>query len=315
MSEGRYRYTADMDLRNVNDAHTLAIGRVPPGSRVLDLGAADGSVAEVLGAMGCQVWGVERDPEAAKQALRFCEGVHVVDLDTVDLEKEFADQRFDVVLMLDVLEHLVDPARMLRGVARVLTASGWGVVSLPNVAHISLRLELLDGKFTYRDLGLLDRTHLRFFDIRGVEGLLDEAGWGSFELTRVKRELGSTEVDVAPPNPELLHRIEADAEAYTYQFVVCAAPLGSSVHSSPPLLPAAIAQQVALDLTFYAQHLRGEVEELRSRLHLAGKGGLLDLSEQLEGIRRSSVDRRRQLTNLLEALKEDTERLRGALSE
>ena len=53
------RYTADIHFRGVNDAHVLALGRVPANCRVLDLGLADGSVAAVLKDLGCQVWGVE----------------------------------------------------------------------------------------------------------------------------------------------------------------------------------------------------------------------------------------------------------------
>jgi predicted RNA methylase len=68
MSSSPSRYTAHMDLRDVNDAHILAVGRVPAGSRVLDLGVADGSVAGVLKAMGCRVWGVELDAVAAEEA-------------------------------------------------------------------------------------------------------------------------------------------------------------------------------------------------------------------------------------------------------
>ncbi len=182
MSPAASRYTADLNLRGVNDAHILAIGRVPANSRVLDLGVADGSVATLLKDMGCRVWGVELDPVAAEAARVVCEEVVVSDLNTLDLAQRFQGQQFDVVLMLDVLEHLSDPVAVLGRLKPVLAEGGWGVISLPNVAHLSLRLSLLQGNFTYTDVGLLDRTHLRFFDRAGVDDLLEQAGWGMFDI-------------------------------------------------------------------------------------------------------------------------------------
>src|SRR6202034_2937520 len=113
------RYRAEINLTDVNDSHVLAIGRVPANSRVLDLGAADGSVASVLQHMGCRVWGVEIDPAAAEEARTFCENVIVADLNVIDFADQLGGERFDVVLMLDVLEHLGEPASVLRRVASV----------------------------------------------------------------------------------------------------------------------------------------------------------------------------------------------------
>ena len=306
MAEPASRYTADINLRGVNDAHVMAIGRVPSNSRVLDLGAADGSMADVLKGMGCQVWGVEFDPVAAEAARRFCQDVAVADLNTLDLAERFGGQKFDVVLMLDVLEHLADPAATLRGVARVLADGGWGVISLPNVAHVSLRLALLQGRFEYRDTGLLDRTHLRFFDRAGVDDLLSSAGWSMFGLSRVTRRFGTTEIQFEGTDPEMVRDLEADPEGITYQFVISAAPAGSPVLEQPPLLPAAAAQDRVMELEGFLADRQRDIEWLLER-------SVPDLPEQLASIRQASIDRRRQLADLLVALQEDSERLRRSL--
>ena len=169
-----------------------------------------------------------------------------------------ARERFDVVLMLDVLEHLPDPAAVLRGVGSVLASGGWGVISLPNVAHVSVRLSLLSGRFAYSDVGLLDRTHLRFFDRAGVDQLLHEAGWGMLELVRVTQTLANSEIKVEGADPDLVRELESDIEGLTYQFVVCVAPLGSAAFENPPVLPAAIAQAGY-------RRLEGELRNLYSR--------------------------------------------------
>lgn len=301
------RYRADINLRWVNDAHILALGRVPANSRVLDLGAADGSMAETLTRMGCRVWGVEIDPEAAAQAREWCEEVVVSDLDQLDLAAQFGQQKFDVVLMLDVLEHLSDPGRTLRGVQQVLSERGWGILSIPNVAHISVRLDLLEGRFTYRDTGLLDRTHLRFFDRAGLNALLAEAGWEAFDTAYVKKALGSTEIPVTAADPGVVRRLEEDPDSKVYQFIVSAAPSGSPVLVDRPVLPAAEAQALALELLDSVAALEEGVEWLRGQV-------VPNLPEQMEGIRVASEDRRRQLRDLLVALQEDTERLRRSLA-
>ena len=302
MSREASRYTANIHLQTVNDSHALAIGRVPAGSRVLDLGVADGSVAAVLTRMGCRVWGVDLDEAAAQEARMFCEKVVVGDLNRLSLVEAFDGTEFDVVLMLDVLEHLADPVPVLRGVTEVLARGGWGVISLPNVAHISARLEHLAGRFVYRDAGLLDRTHLRFFDRDGVDELLVDAGWSAIEVARVTRPLGSTEIQIDSPDPDLVRRIESEPDALTYQFVVMAAPSGSPLHEEPPLLPAAVAQAVVLDREAQIVGLRNELERLSMQV-------VPDLVAQLAEMRAESEARLRELTGTLAVIDGELGRL------
>lgn len=297
MSAGASRYTAEINLVGINDAHVLAIGRVPANCRVLDLGVADGSVASVLRDMGCRVWGVDIDPKAAAVARAVCEDVIVGDLTTLDLAEAFDGHKFDVVLMLDVLEHLGDPVSALQGISGILAEGGWGVISLPNVAHVSLRLSLLEGRFDYTDVGLLDRTHLRFFDRAGVDDLMTRAGWQIFDLARGTRRLGTTEIHIDDPDPELVGRLEADPEGLTYQFVISAAPVGSSALDRPPVLPAAAAQGVFLAAMSRVAELEEEVRQLR-RVHIP------DLWDQLAAIRTGGRERRGHLKYLLEFLQE-----------
>jgi len=314
MRESPSRYTAKISLQDVNDAHVLAIGRVPANSSVLDLGAADGSVARVLKGLGCRVWGVEIDPVAADLARSICEEVVVGDLQTLDMVECFANQQFDVVLLLDILEHLSDPVSVLEGLKPILADGGWAVISLPNVAHTSLRLSLLEGRFTYTDTGLLDRTHLRFFDRAGVDDLLASAGWGMFDLVRVTRRLGTTEITIDDADPSLVRRLESDPEAYTYQFVISAAPLGSRALAHPPLQPAAVAQSLLLEAGERIAALEDELRRLEEEIEELKRNSLPDLLEQLSAIRESGQIRRGHLKYLLGVLRENTDRLTESLA-
>lgn len=86
-------------------------------------------------------------------------------------------QRFDLILLQDVLEHLRAPDRLLRDCGHFLKPHGRIAVSLPNVANITVRWALLRGRFEYTPRGILDRTHLRFFTRRTARRLLEENGY------------------------------------------------------------------------------------------------------------------------------------------
>jgi 2-polyprenyl-3-methyl-5-hydroxy-6-metoxy-1,4-benzoquinol methylase len=143
------------------------------GRRLLDVGAADGLLARHLTARGWKVTGLETDPVAAAAGAVHCERMIVADLDAgvPPLEGEF-----DAIVCADVLEHLRDPRATLATLRRALASTGEVVVSVPNVAHLWMRLSLLIGRFDYAERGILDRTHLRFFTRRTLAALVGEAG-------------------------------------------------------------------------------------------------------------------------------------------
>jgi 2-polyprenyl-3-methyl-5-hydroxy-6-metoxy-1,4-benzoquinol methylase len=229
------RYSQRVDLEHWNSSHALAVLSVPPGSRVLDLGAADGSVARALKERGCVVWGIEFDERAADAASRVCDRVIVANLETPDAFDALDGETFDIVLALDVLEHLRDPTPVLRRAAAYLTPKGVAVVSIPNVTHGALRVSLLEGRFDYTEQGLLDRTHLRFFDRRSAERWIEGAGLTIEQTLRVRRELDETEIADSKDSlsAELLDRLSRDPDATTYQFVFVAA-LKERLPASPP---------------------------------------------------------------------------------
>ena len=252
------KYEVQLDLGEINDSRSLAIARVPAGSRVLDVGIGDGTVGRTLRTFGCQVWGIEYDKELAERSRDVYEDLAEGDVEQIDLLGAFNSQKFDVVLLLDVLEHLRGPAIVLDRVRDVLSEEGFVVISLPNIAHAAVKLQLLEGKFTYTEEGLLDSTHLRFFDLDNVTALLDEAGFEMFDLARVTREVTNTEipVDISTSSVDLLAKVVEDPESSTYQFVLTAAPRESVVLNEPPITQATILQREV-------SRLRSELASLR----------------------------------------------------
>lgn len=157
------------------DAHTKLLHFVGENKRVLDVGCASGYLAELLKAQDCTVVGIEPDPQAAAQARHHCEEVLCGDVERMEFLPRFASF-FDVILMGDVLEHMRDPGQALRSLRGYLKPDGAFVISTPNVANYAIRFSLLFGRFDYRDQGIMDRSHVRFFTWTTLKKLLKDSG-------------------------------------------------------------------------------------------------------------------------------------------
>ena len=206
-----------------DSSHNLVVGLVPPAARVLEFGCATGYMSGVLKSrLGCSVTGVEQSAEAAERARAHCERVIVGDAENLVYEELLGDTRFDVIIFADVLEHLRAPSVLLGRLRPFLVDGGCVVASIPNIAHGSVRLALLNGDFRYRATGLLDETHLRFFTREGIQDLFEEAGYVVTHWRRRRVEIGRTEIGLpARPVPDAVWTwLATDSEATTYQFVV-----------------------------------------------------------------------------------------------
>ena len=259
----------DLDSGNV---HADVVNFVEPGSRVLELGPATGYMSRAfVEQRGCRVVGIEFDPDMAAKAAPFCERLIVGDLDRLDLEAELGDDRFDAIVSADVIEHLKDPLGALRRLRPFLRDGGRFVISIPNVAHGSVRLALLSGRFEYRPWGLLDSTHLRFFTRETFERLLEEAGLDLVELRPHELPLAAAEIefDEAVLPAGLVEGLEAEPDARAYQFVAKAVPRGGGeggrVVAGPTLRETTDARW-AVRLQAETERLRTENLALRVRL-------------------------------------------------
>jgi len=153
-----------------------AFRAVPAGSRVLDVGCDTGRLGEILRReKKCIVFGIERDPDAASVAAGRLDHVEVRPVESETSLEGLQD--FDVVLFLDVLEHLYDPWSVLRGARAALRSGGRIMAVVPNVAHLSVVRRLLKGKFEYEENGMMDRTHLRWFTRESFGSAFAQAGF------------------------------------------------------------------------------------------------------------------------------------------
>lgn len=159
-----------------NGGNATLLEMLPSGAgRVLDCGCGPGDNAAILSAAGWRVTAITIDPAEQEAARPFCELVVIADLER-GLPAEVGD-RFDVLLMSHVLEHLARPEAILRDARLRLKPDGMLAVALPNILHYRQRFKFLKGDFTYTDIGILDRTHLRFYTVTTGRQLLETAGF------------------------------------------------------------------------------------------------------------------------------------------
>lgn len=230
-SEGdALRYEAVVDLSELNTARTQLVLLTGPNKKVLEVGPATGYITKALRDQGCRVTGLEIDPAAAKRAAEFAERMIVGDIEALDLGELFGEERFDVVMYGDVLEHLTDPEKVLVETRSILKPGGHVVASIPNVAHGSVRLALLTGQFRYRPDGLLDRTHIRFFTRETVHELFEAAGYELREVRASTTDAFGTELGLRSEDfpPSLVEAVRSLPDADTYQFIVAAQPVAAA---------------------------------------------------------------------------------------
>ncbi|MBU0673198.1 MAG: glycosyltransferase [Proteobacteria bacterium] len=217
-----YDYT--IDISNDNTTHSKILKMIDRDKNVLEIGCATGYMTRYLKTeLNCRVYGLEIDPEAATLARPFCQEIVIGDIETLDLTRIFTIRRFDVIVMADVLEHLKDAGKLLARLTRLLAPNGCIILSLPNGAHGSIGLEILDGRWQYRQQGLLDATHLHFFDKDSITILLDEAGFYISRLQRIIIHPRDTEMKTpwdSYPRDVTAYLEKVNPEFQTYQFVI-----------------------------------------------------------------------------------------------
>ena len=170
-------YQLGTDREELTPERLRVLERIRPRRRVLEVGAATGLFTRMLLSDDHEVTAVEGDVRAVEIARR--RGVPAIAGD-IELESTWAQiaGTFDAIVLMHVLEHLVDPWAVLARARERLNPDGVVISLLPNVAAWRVRKDLfLHGKFEYTDTGILDRTHLRFFNLASGIALHRDSGF------------------------------------------------------------------------------------------------------------------------------------------
>lgn len=228
------------------EAHVLLQGLMPSGVRVLDVGCGCGP-ATVMANEGKnnEVHGIEPDPDRAAAAR--ARGLDVVcGYLSADYFAEHGS--FDVIMFADVLEHLSDPAAMLSLALSGLRPGGFLLISVPNVAHWTVRWQLLWGNFNYMSSGIRDATHLRWFTRKTLEQLLSSL---DLEIVEFRHSSGlyTPDYDIFPWNrmpKKLKEKVVHGGTRFFPLLFGCQHVLKARRRAAPPMSTSAISEQSAV---------------------------------------------------------------------
>ena len=145
----------------------------PSGTRVLDVGAASGTLGRLCSGKDLVLCGIEPQLEWAEVARPYYD---VILCSTLDQAPDEFLRDYEVIVLADVLERMPDPELTLQRLTSLEAKDTMFIISVPNIANIYVRINLLFGRFNYTDRGILDRTHLHFFTRRTLIEMLNDVG-------------------------------------------------------------------------------------------------------------------------------------------
>ncbi len=165
-----YDKNIKINLHDKNDSHALLANLVKEKSRCLDVGCSVGYIGELLKAeKNCEIYGIEIDKEAIamakmKKVYKEIFNFSISNYNSQIYQKFFSSNlKFDYIIFADILEHLEEPYQILYNFSKKLNKNGKILISIPNIAHMDISKNLIERKFNYNKMGLLDNTHIRFF--------------------------------------------------------------------------------------------------------------------------------------------------------
>lgn len=211
----------------------LVADAVGERKRVLDLGCGSGRLARALALRECDVVGFDNNPVAVEEARKYCTHAGVADLDAVPLDELLGEDRFDVIVVADVLQHLRAPIGLLDRARSLLPEGGYLVALVPNAAYGANRLTAIDGSAEPAN-GERDGARAGF-TAKSLDELFLSAGYRIEPFQRTQRAIfdDANGLSVGPSDfePALLAEIERQPEAQTLQFVVRAQPLSNDARN------------------------------------------------------------------------------------
>lgn len=198
---------------------------------VLEIGCGAGALANEYRKINQRAtyYGVELCEEAAAYALEKgrIDKLLAGDVEKVNLsELEIRKGSIDCIIYGDVLEHLIDPWSVLKQQCQYLKENGIIVACIPNVAHYSILLNLMQGNWRYQMEGLLDKSHLRFFTLGSIKYLFTTSGLSieniyticlNLDTHNKFKEAMKTAVDTLGINPEIF-----DQNTKVFQYIIIA---------------------------------------------------------------------------------------------
>jgi 2-polyprenyl-3-methyl-5-hydroxy-6-metoxy-1,4-benzoquinol methylase len=180
--------------------NTDVLAMMPPALKhVVEVGCGSGSLAGAYRAHNPDTLytGLEVMPEYIKLAKRYCNNVYLANIESLDIDVWKKISNADCWIFADVLEHLYDPWAVLSTIKQAMPNDGCLIACIPNLQHWHIQQSINSGAFIYRDSGLLDRTHIRWFTRLTMLEMWSRCGFNIVEATARKFHFGGEDVGLA----------------------------------------------------------------------------------------------------------------------
>lgn len=249
----KHVYLREIDP-TADDSLARIVQFIPPASRVLDVGTGSGGLGRYLRDYACSVDGITYSEEEAALAKNDYARLEILDLENTLPSRLFKGQVYDVIVCADILEHLRNPLDVLRDLRSLLENTGIVLLSIPNATYMGVIFELMGGRFTRTREGILDATHVNFYDRSGLLELVNAAGFSIQAVSDVHKGLASSEfseLDTQAFPKCITDYVASRKDADVYQFVWTLAPVQEAGSSPQPELP--IRPPVPIPQQFAAQ--------------------------------------------------------------
>jgi 2-polyprenyl-3-methyl-5-hydroxy-6-metoxy-1,4-benzoquinol methylase len=145
--------------------------------KVLEVGCHSGGFSQWIQKQNCEVTGIEINSKALEEAKPFLMEAFCGDIENEDFWKNLSEKKFDVIMFEHVLEHLANPWKILKQCKNILNKNGMLIIALPNISNADSRFNMFIGNFDYSETGVMDKTHLRFFNQKTIREMIVQAGF------------------------------------------------------------------------------------------------------------------------------------------
>ena len=215
------KYDVPLYLDENNSLGKL-LKKIKNESTILEFGCANGRMTRFMKEeLDCKVYIVEYEFEAFQQALNYAEDGICADIMKFEWLEKFKEIQFDYIIFADVLEHLSNPQQALKETRKLLKEDGKILISLPNVGHNDVLINLYDYSFNYTSTGLLDDTHIHLFGKRNLKNFCEGAGYKIVSQDYTYCNTGESEQATGVNIPNELKKLLAFRQfGKVYQFVL-----------------------------------------------------------------------------------------------
>ena len=194
------------------------IDRIPEirraGMKILEVGCGVGGTLYAINDWNptADLYGIEIDPGVSNFAKNFGKVFN----DNVEKILPRGDENFDYIICGDVVEHLVNPWKALKNLQKMVKPGGHLIASIPNIMNIEVLEQVLHGRWDYKDAGILDRTHLRFFTLNSIKEMFEQADLKIEKVENTETHLTNEQKQLAKKLSEMFGTDENEFIAFQY---------------------------------------------------------------------------------------------------